>query len=341
MPKLPALFVALAALAPTVHANPAPIDLNRMLSPREPGTYIGNTIQSATQRANDLVLTAMGFLDRPYRLGGMSAETGFDCSGFVHAMYQQSIGLKLPRRAAEQAAATRKIDKTELRPGDLVFFNTMRRAHSHVGIYVGEGKFIHAPRTGARVRVESMNVSYWRKRFDGARRVALPEDSRAPTGATMQLAALRADALPASVEEAATTGTALADLTTAAAATAAPRSAAQALHEPAAALTALAAPKAVIQRASPAPRQVRLGGTAARQKAEGKPVKVQLASGKAPSRAAKSASAAASGKAAKTARIAKTTKTTKRTAKAATKAGPAGRKAPVTADATARKPRRV
>ena len=127
---------------------------------------------NVTDRASDLVVTAMGFLGVPYRRGGNSVETGFDCSGFVKAMYEQTIGLVLPRRANEQAAATQTIDKKDLQPGDLVFFNTMRRAFSHVGIYVGNGKFIHSPKPGAEVRVEDMGVSYWARRFDGARRVS-------------------------------------------------------------------------------------------------------------------------------------------------------------------------
>lgn len=124
-----------------------------------------------TDHASDLVVTAMGFLGVPYRRGGNSADTGFDCSGFVRAMYESTVGLVLPRLAKEQAAATEKIDKKDLQPGDLVFFNTMRRAFSHVGIYVGDGKFIHAPKPGAQVRVEDMGVAYWKRRFDGARRV--------------------------------------------------------------------------------------------------------------------------------------------------------------------------
>jgi cell wall-associated NlpC family hydrolase len=124
------------------------------------------------EKASELVVNAMGFLGVPYKRGGTSAETGFDCSGFVRAMYEQSIGLVLPRRANEQAAATQTIDRTDLKPGDLVFFNTMRRAFSHVGIYVGDGKFIHAPRSGAQVRVEDMREAYWQTRFNGARRVA-------------------------------------------------------------------------------------------------------------------------------------------------------------------------
>jgi cell wall-associated NlpC family hydrolase len=127
--------------------------------------------QTVTDHASDLVVNAMGFLGVPYRRGGNTAETGFDCSGFVRAMYQSTIGLVLPRRANEQAAATQKIDKQDLQPGDLVFFNTMRRAFSHVGIYIGEGKFIHSPKPGAQVRVESMGHGYWQRRFDGARRV--------------------------------------------------------------------------------------------------------------------------------------------------------------------------
>ncbi len=127
--------------------------------------------QTVAERTSDLVVTAIGFLGVPYRRGGNTAESGFDCSGFVRAMYNQTVGHMLPRRAEEQAAATEKIDRSQLKPGDLVFFNTMRRAFSHVGIYVGEGKFIHSPRSGAQVRVEDMNGSYWQRRFDGARRV--------------------------------------------------------------------------------------------------------------------------------------------------------------------------
>ncbi|MEJ7931983.1 C40 family peptidase [Ramlibacter sp. AN1015] len=129
-------------------------------------------------RASELVVNAMGFLGVPYRRGGSSADTGFDCSGFVRAIYEQSVGLVLPRRANEQAAATQVIDKQDLEPGDLVFFNTMRRAFSHVGIYVGDGKFIHSPRAGAQVRVENMGGSYWSKRFDGARRVAIAGEAQ-------------------------------------------------------------------------------------------------------------------------------------------------------------------
>ena len=124
-----------------------------------------------------LVATALDLLGVPYRRGGTSAETGFDCSGFVRSIYSQTIGFMLPRSASQQAAATKSIDKKELQPGDLVFFNTMRRTFSHVGIYIGDGKFVHSPRTGESVRVESMQTSYWKKRFNGARRVAGMDDA--------------------------------------------------------------------------------------------------------------------------------------------------------------------
>lgn len=134
-------------------------------------TQLDAVRHDVADKTSDLVITAMGLLGVPYRRGGTSAETGFDCSGFVRAIYSQTIGLALPRRADQQAAATQTIDKKELQPGDLVFFNTMRRAFSHVGIYIGDGKFVHSPRTGQSVRVEDMQASYWKKRFNGARRV--------------------------------------------------------------------------------------------------------------------------------------------------------------------------
>lgn len=125
-----------------------------------------------SERANSLVNTSMGFLGMPYRLGGNGEQDGgVDCSGFVRAVYQRTLGKALPRRAAEQAQATQSIEKEELQPGDLVFFNTMHRAFSHVGIYIGNNQFIHSPRTGSTVRVEDMSKSYWQSRFNGARRV--------------------------------------------------------------------------------------------------------------------------------------------------------------------------
>ena len=141
-------------------------------------------VQQMRDTASDLVLSAMNFLGVRYRRGGNSAEQGFDCSGFTRYVFENSVGLVLPRRADQQAkeAGLTAVKKDELKPGDLVFFNTMRRAFSHVGIYVGEGKFIHAPRAGGEVRVEDMRAAYWVKRFNGARRAELqaPQVSAQP-----------------------------------------------------------------------------------------------------------------------------------------------------------------
>lgn len=154
-------------------------DMDTLLNDKGLMARIGQQVQHArdtvSEQASSLVINAMAFLDVPYRYGGNSVETGFDCSGFVRAVYEQSLGKILPRRSDEQAAATETIERSELKPGDLVFFNTMRRAFSHVGIYVGDGKFIHSPRAGAQVRMEDMRVAYWNKRFNGARRVQVAE----------------------------------------------------------------------------------------------------------------------------------------------------------------------
>ncbi len=140
--------------------------------------------QTVGEKATDMLTQAMGLLGVPYRRGGSSAETGFDCSGFVRHLYEKSFGQLLPRRANEQAKATETIDREELKPGDLVFFNTMKRAFSHVGIYVGDGKFIHAPRAGKAIRVDDMRSAYWQKRFNGARRVQPESGAEAPSSVT-------------------------------------------------------------------------------------------------------------------------------------------------------------
>jgi cell wall-associated NlpC family hydrolase len=123
-------------------------------------------------RASEMVVSAMNFLGVPYRRGGNTADDGFDCSGFTRHIFELSLGLVLPRRVDEQASAPGlvKVKREELKPGDLVFFNTLKRTFSHVGIYIGEGKFIHSPRSGGEVRVEDMRFAYWNKRFTGARR---------------------------------------------------------------------------------------------------------------------------------------------------------------------------
>jgi len=114
---------------------------------------------------------ALDYIGVRYKRGGSSPETGFDCSGFVKYLYDETLGLVLPHNAKAIAQQGERVEKAELQPGDLVFFNTMRRAFSHVGIYLGDGQFIHAPRAGKRVRVEDMTNRYWSRRFNGARRI--------------------------------------------------------------------------------------------------------------------------------------------------------------------------
>jgi cell wall-associated NlpC family hydrolase len=172
----------LALLAAPAHASPdAPLDpISRFLvdggfveatpsvrAPAEP-----TLVEQVRDQASDMVLSAMYFLGVRYRRGGASADVGFDCSGFTRHVFERSAGFVLPRRVDEQATAPglAPVKRDELKPGDLVFFNTLKRTFSHVGIYVGDGKFIHAPRTGARVRVEDMRYPYWSKRYTGARR---------------------------------------------------------------------------------------------------------------------------------------------------------------------------
>ena len=175
------LSIGLAHAAPTAADND---DLEALINQSLVMSEISHISQRVGSQASDLVVNAMGFLGVPYKRGG-SGITGFDCSGFVRAMYENTLGLVLPHNAKAQADATQIIDKNELQPGDLVFFNTLRRAFSHVGIYVGEGKFIHSPRAGGEVRIENMSDSYWRKRFNGARRVS-PNSLNNPSDASVR-----------------------------------------------------------------------------------------------------------------------------------------------------------
>ena len=152
-------------------------------TPEQPGF-----ISQVQAKASDMVMTAMNFIGVRYKRGGTTADGGFDCSGFTREVFESSLGLMLPRRADEQAKASGlvAVQRDALQPGDLVFFNTLRRTFSHVGIYLGDGKFIHAPKPGGEVRVEDMRFAYWAKRFTGARRAEpmteqAANESAAPT----------------------------------------------------------------------------------------------------------------------------------------------------------------
>jgi cell wall-associated NlpC family hydrolase len=126
-----------------------------------------------TDRERPLV-HAMHAVGVQYRYGGRSPETGFDCSGLIAHIFEQAWGILLPTGTQALSKVGRPVKRKDLEAGDLVFYNTRNRPYSHVGIYLGDGRFLHAPRTGARVRVESVDTAYWRARFNGARRLDPP-----------------------------------------------------------------------------------------------------------------------------------------------------------------------
>jgi cell wall-associated NlpC family hydrolase len=125
----------------------------------------------AIDRASGVALQALAHLGTPYRVSGLSPQTGFDCSGLVAYVYREGAGMTLPRNTFELSRLGVPVERAALKPGDLVFYNTQRREYSHVGIYLGEERFIHAPSSGGEVRVENLRVDYWVRRYNGARRI--------------------------------------------------------------------------------------------------------------------------------------------------------------------------
>ena len=138
----------------------------------------------------DVVVRALTLINTPYRYGGDSPEVGFDCSGLVRYVFQSVGAPQLPRRSEDIGKLGAPITRAQLAPGDLVFFNTLSRAYSHVAIYIGDGRFLHAPARGGRVRIEALDDRYWRARFDGARRF-IDADARTLRADTRGLATAR------------------------------------------------------------------------------------------------------------------------------------------------------
>jgi hypothetical protein len=128
----------------------------------------------------EISIEAMGLVGIPYRWGGNTPDSGFDCSGLVKYVLARAASVDLPRTTAEMSERGQSIDPDEIAAGDLVFFNTTGRAHSHVGIYVGKLRFVNAPSTGGTVRLDYLTNPYWAKRFDGIRRMAPPRQTPAP-----------------------------------------------------------------------------------------------------------------------------------------------------------------
>jgi cell wall-associated NlpC family hydrolase len=125
---------------------------------------------AANQKGAEVVLFALSLVDTGYRFGGKNPEAGLDCSGMVSYVYEQAVGMRLVGNAAQLAKLGREVGNELMQPGDLVFFNTRNFPHSHVGIYVGEGKFVHAPKASGRVMVSSLRSGYFADRFEEARR---------------------------------------------------------------------------------------------------------------------------------------------------------------------------
>lgn len=161
---LPAHPPVAPELAPAAQAN----------SPDAPKSAL-NRLADFTNHASQLAVQAVSMLGIHYKYGGTSPENGMDCSGLVRYVFKEAWGTNLPRTSAEISHVGQRVNPNDLQPGDLVFYNTLRRGFSHVGIYLGDNKFIHSPSAGGQVRIESMDLSYWKRRFNGARRIDGPD----------------------------------------------------------------------------------------------------------------------------------------------------------------------
>ncbi len=137
----------------------------------EQGQDSANKGPAWSSTAQEIILHAISQTGVKYKYGGINPDSGFDCSGFVRYVFQQAANLTLPHGARAISQVGTKISKDELQPGDLVFFNTLRSVTSHVGIYVGNNRFIHSPSAGGTISVTDMNDAYWAKRFTGARHI--------------------------------------------------------------------------------------------------------------------------------------------------------------------------
>ncbi len=159
------LLVLTFLLAGCGHFGTAPTTSATSGIPRLPA----DALVPADPRAHEVVMFALGLVDNGYRFGGKNPDAGFDCSGMVSYVYGQAAGVRLAGSAADIARLGQPVGETGLRPGDLIFFNTLNRPRSHVGIYIGNGRFIHAPNTNGKVRTESLTRGWFATRFEEAR----------------------------------------------------------------------------------------------------------------------------------------------------------------------------
>ena len=157
-------MLALAVLAGCASA-PQPVSPGQLPAPSQVSA------PTASSPHDDVLFHAFSLIGAPYRWGGSSPETGFDCSGLINYVYRETAGLSLPRTTAGLNALPHTTSTGDLRPGDLLLFSTKGRQVNHAGIYVGEGRFLHAPSTGGRVRIDDLQASYWQRSYKSARRV--------------------------------------------------------------------------------------------------------------------------------------------------------------------------
>ena len=170
MSKMHRNLLAAVVLLASLQAGPVSAQSSTESEPL-PKSFASTVSSAVVDKTETLINNAMQLIGVRYRWGGNTPQSGLDCSGFVRYVFNDTFGFLLPRKSAQMSKVGLEIGKEELRPGDLVFFNTMRHAFSHVGIYVGDNKFIHAPSKGKSIRVDDMTKVYWEKRYNGARRV--------------------------------------------------------------------------------------------------------------------------------------------------------------------------
>jgi cell wall-associated NlpC family hydrolase len=166
---LPAVLLIMSVAAGADEIQPAPA----AASPVQEAQVNATDAKPASPVA-DLLIHALSMIGVRYKYGGNSAENGFDCSGFVRYVFQEAAGLNLPRDSYGMSKLGDAVDLNQLVPGDLLFYNTLRRRFSHVAIYIGEGRFVHAPSRGKTVEIVDMSDRYWKNRFNGARRLLQP-----------------------------------------------------------------------------------------------------------------------------------------------------------------------
>ena len=130
---------------------------------------IAQAPRPVSEKGNDVVMYALGLIDTGYRFGGKNPQAGLDCSGMVSHIYDVAVGLKVQGSAADIAKKSRPIEREALRPGDLVFFNTRNQAFSHVGIFIGDARFVHAPSSNGKVRIDRLSDRYYAQRYEAAR----------------------------------------------------------------------------------------------------------------------------------------------------------------------------